>query len=120
RLRGSDDRGHLDEQRTEIAELPGGARRVVSPFERGLELDRAQQELARGVVGLAAQCAAAGRLECLRRRLRELERRPPVELREELRRVVEVVRADLEQLLIRAFPEPLRELRVKLGARRLR
>ena len=38
---------HLDETRRQVGEPPGGARGVVAALERRLELDRAQQQLAR-------------------------------------------------------------------------
>ena len=49
---------------------------------------------------LAAQRTLAGDLEHVRGLLDELNRCAAVELRQELRRLVEVIRADLEQLFV--------------------
>ena len=115
-----DEGGHLGLDGVEFGELPGRTCRVVAALECRLELDRAQQELARRLIGLAAECALSCDLEHVRGRLRELERRPPVELGQEQTRLIQVVRADLQQLLVGALAQPFGELLVVLGARRLR
>ena len=78
--------GHLVANDRQISELPRGARREVAALERRLELDRAEQQLARREVRLARERALARRLECLRRRPRQLLGRLPVELGVEQRR----------------------------------
>src|SRR5205085_673390 len=111
---------HLVRDRGEVAELPRGPRGVVAALERRLELDGAKEELARGLARLAAEGPLPGDLEHVRRRPRELERRAAVELLEQVRRLVEVVRADLEQLLVGTLAQPLRKVLVVLRTRRLR
>ena len=109
----------LPGDRPQVAELPGGARGVVAALERRLELHRPQQELradwfasrarARLPASSSTSAACARALPAARRRARRAGGG-----------LVEVVRADLEQLLVGPLAQPLRELRVLIRPRRLR
>src|SRR5207237_9338756 len=79
----------------------------------------AQQELARRLERLAVERPAPGLRQDHGGLPRELRGRRAVELGLQPRRLVEVERADLEQLVARALVEPLRKARVILGAGRL-
>ncbi len=94
---------HLDRDRREIAHPPGGPGGLVAACERRLELDGAQEQLAGRAVRLPGERAPAGVLERRRRLAGELRRRGAVELAVERRRLVEVVGADLEQLVAGAL-----------------
>ncbi len=111
---------HLDLDRREVLEPPRSARRDVPRAERRSQLECAQAERPRVRVRLARD-RALGRLDqrC-RGLLRELLGRRTLELGQELDRLVEVVRADLDELLARALREPLGEARVVLRPRELR
>ena len=111
---------HLDRHRSQVAQPPRGASSVVATPERGLELDRAQELPARRLVLLARERALPTAGQRLGRLARQLRRRSAVELGQEHRGMVEMVRADLEQLLAGALLDPLREPRVLLRARLLR
>src|SRR5207237_10127161 len=119
-LRGRADVLHLDRERDVVAEPPGRARRGEAPAESRAELDRAEEELARGAEALARQRALARLGERRGSLLRELGRRFALELLVQPRRLVEMERADLQQLLAGALRQPCGEERVVLGARRLR
>ena len=104
--------------RREVAEPPGGARGVVAALERRLELDRAREELARGAVRLARERAPAGLAQRARPpRARARPARVAVELGEERGGVVEVVGADLEQLVARALAAATRRSAAWCSAR---
>ena len=77
---------HLDRDRRQVAQPPRRARRVVAAFERRLELDRSEEQLAGGAVRLAGERAPACLFERGRRLVRELGRSRTVELGEQLRR----------------------------------
>ena len=111
---------HLDDHGRHVREPPRGAPGEVPALERRRELDRAQQELARAAEGLARQRAPARARERVRGLLGELRRSGAVELLEQAGRLVEMERADLEQLVAGALAEPLRERVVQVGARGLR
>ena len=110
---------HLARDGRQIAEPVGCARREVAAAQGRLELDRADEQLARGTVRLAGERAQARLGERLGRLALQLDRRRAVELGEQRGRAVEVERADLEQLLARALLQPPGEARVVLGPRRL-
>src|SRR3954453_1535854 len=92
----------------DLAHLGGSSRKIAPPrrctraeeppLERGLELVRAEQELARTAERLARQRTAAGARQDLRRLVAQLGRRLAVELGEQMRCLIEVERADLQQL----------------------
>ena len=94
------DHRHLVAHDRQVAELPGGARGEEAPLQRRLELRRAQQQLARRHVRLARQCALAGGRERFCGGTRQFLGRLAVELCVQRAGVVEVVRADFEQLLV--------------------
>ena len=77
---------------------------------------RAAGSCPRRTVRLARERAAAGLVSALRRPRRAPAERP-VELGHQLSGVVEVVGADLEQLVARPLLQPVREAGVVLGAR---
>ena len=85
-----------------------------------MQLQGPEPELARVRVRLARHRALCGLDERVGRFVRELFGRRPLELGEELDGLVEVVRADLDELLARALGEPLREPGVVLRPRDLR
>src|SRR5262249_61104465 len=94
--------------------------RGIRALRGGLELDRAQEQMPRGLIRLTCERTPSRFLERARRLAGEISRRRAVELCKQRRSVVEVVRSDLEQLVSGPLPEPLGEARVMLGARRLR
>ncbi len=100
---------HLDGDRRQVVEPPRRTRRLEAPVERRLELHRAQQEPARGAVGLAGERPAPGRLERRGGLRHELRRDDAVELLQQRRRLLEVVGADLDELVGGALPEPAGE-----------
>ena len=75
--------------------------------------------MAGGAVGLAGEGAQAGLGQRLGGFVLQLLRHRAVQLGGQLRRVVEVLRADLEQLVAGALLQPLGEGRVVLCARGL-
>ena len=108
---------HLGGDRVHVAEPLRRACRVPAPLDVRLELDRAQEELARGRERLARHRAATRGLERLGSLDGEVRRSRAVELGEQIRGAVEVERADLEQLLPRSLLQPGREPRVLRCAR---
>ena len=76
--------------------------------------------LPRGAVRLAGERAPAGLLQCRSGPRCELGRDGAVELLVQRRRLVEVVGADLDELLACGLVQPLRHLQVELGTGRLR
>ena len=114
------DLAHLDEHRREVGEPPRCAACEVAAVERRRELDGAQEQLARAAERLARERALARVRQRHRRLLAQLGGRRAVELGEEHRRLVEVERADLEQLVARAVVQPLGERVVQVGAGALR
>ena len=101
---------HLDRLRREVGDAPRGARREEAPLQRGLDLDSADQQPPRGAIRLAGEGAPAGLLQCRGGARRELGRDGAVELLVQRRCLVEVVRADLDELFARpsrtATPSP--------------
>ena len=110
---------HLARDRRQVAQAPGRARGEVAALEGRLELDRAERTAgaptrfasrasarrpASSSAAAASRASSAGAAA--------------VELCEQRGRVVEVVGADLEQLLAGPLLQPLGEARVVLGARR--
>ena len=100
-------RVHLDRDRREVGEPPGGAGGAVAAHERRLELGRAEEQPPRRLVCLARERTAAGRLERGRGRWRELRRHRALELGHQRRGAVEVRGADLEELLPRPLVQPV-------------
>ena len=109
RLRRFGDLGHLDDDGREVGEPPRCASGEIAPLERRRELDRPQQQLARAAERLARERATAGIRQRLRRFLAQLCRSGAVELCEQAGSLVEMERADLEQLVAGALAEPLGE-----------
>ena len=105
--------------RRDIGEPPGGVGGEIPPLGARLELDRAQEGPARDPQSPAAQGTPAGFLERVGRRVREVFGDGPVELGEQLGRLIEVVSTDLGQLIPRALREPGSEGLVLLRAPRL-
>src|SRR5581483_6818132 len=101
-------------------EPPGGAPGEVAAFERRGELGRAQEELACA----AERLARKGALACMCQRRRSLfvqvRRRGAVELGEQASGLVEVERADLDELVPRALLQPAGERAMQLGTGDLR
>ena len=110
---------HLDRERREIAQPPGRPGCVVAALDRRLERDGAQQQPAGCGIRLAREGAAARRFERLRGVGGELPRRGAVELLEQGGGLVEVVGADLEQLLAGALAQPVGEALVEVRSRGL-
>ena len=106
---------HLDRLRRQVGDPPGGPGGEEAALERRLELDRADEQPPRRVVRLAREGAAAGLLERRGGARRQLGRRCAVELLLQRRGVVEVIRADLDQLLTGDLREPVRDLLMELG-----
>src|SRR6185503_15754562 len=111
---------HLASDRRQIVETPRRLRGEIPPLEGRLELDRSQERITCRLVRLAGESAPAGLLQDLGSLSREVCRRRAVEVGEERCRVVEVVRADLEQLVARPLAEPLCEARMVTCPRRFR
>ena len=111
---------HLDLNRREVLESPRRARGDVARAERRAELERSQSELPGVRVRLARDRTLCRLHERGRSLMRELLRRRTFELGEELDGLVEVVRADLDELLTRPLCEPFGESRVVLRASELR
>src|SRR5438034_168507 len=81
-------------------------RGLVAALQGWFQLERAQQLLTGGAMRLACERAPSGRLERLRGLVGQLRRRTAVELGDQRRRLVEMVGADLEQLLAGALAQP--------------
>ena len=107
---------HLEGDGRQVAQSPYGASGVVATSKRGLELDCAQELPARRLVLLARQGSLPAARQRLSRRTGQVGGGSAVELGEERRSLVEMVRTDLQQLLAGALLDPLREPRVLLGA----
>src|SRR5204862_494546 len=88
----------LDERR--------GAGGQVATAERRLELDGAYEQMARGPVRLACEGPQACFRERLGRLALQVDRHRAGELGGQLRRMVEVIGPDLEQLFARALLQP--------------
>ena len=110
---------HLHRLRRQVGDPARGARGEEAALERRLELDGAHEQAPRGLVRLAGEGAAAGLLERRGGPRRQLGRRRTVELLVQRRRVVEVVGADLDELLAGPLVQPVRDLDVQLGPRSL-
>jgi hypothetical protein len=91
----------------------------VAPTRARFQLDRAQQRPPRDDERAAPERAPPGFLQRFRGRSRELARDRAVELREQRGRLVEVVRADLGELVAGALADPGGERSVLLRALRL-
>ena len=111
---------HLAGHGRQVVEAPRRFRSEVAALEGRLELNGSQERVACRLVRLAGQSAPARLLQGLGSFSRELGRRRAVQVGEERRRVVEVVRADLEQLVARSLAEPLRKARMVTRPRRFR
>src|SRR4029077_3472711 len=92
----------------------------VPAAQRRLELDRADEMMARRAVRVPRERSDAGFVERLRGLLLQLGGSRAVQLRKQCRRTLQVERADLEQLLAGALFQPFGEACVMLGAGRLR
>src|SRR5205807_7147986 len=101
-------------------EAPGRAGGEVAALERRGELDGLEEDSARRLEALARERTAPSGLEGLGRGLRQLGRARAVELEVDRARLLQMVRADLEQLLAGPVGEPVGECLVQLGAGRLR
>ena len=112
--------GHLVAHDRKISELPRGARGEKSAPQGRLELHGAKQELPRREVRFPRERALACGPECLRRHPRQLFGRMSVELGVEKARLVEVIRTDLDQLLVGLLAQPLGKACVVFGAPGLR
>ena len=111
---------HLDLDGREVLEPPRRSRRDVARAERRAQLERPQAQRPRIRVRLARDRPLCCLHERARGLLRELLGRRALELGEELDGPIEVVRANLDELLARSLGEPLREARVVLRTRELR
>ncbi len=111
---------HLDLYRAPVLEPPRRACCDVPGAESGSKLERSQRQSPRVRIRLARDRALRGLDQRVRRLLGEILRGRALELRQELDRLVEVVGANLHELLARLLGEPLREARVVLRPRQLR
>ena len=119
RLRVGGDAAHLLGDGLHVEQPPGRVRREVPAPQVLLQLGGTEEQRACGAERLARQCAPAGSLERGRSRDPQLVGRPALELLAEQHRAVEMVRADLHQLVAGAIVEPAREGFVELRPRRL-
>ena len=111
---------HLSRDRRQVAQAVGCARGEVAAPQRRLELDRAHEEVPSGAVRFARE----GTQACLGQRLGrvapELVRHRAVQLGGQFRGMVEVIGTDLQELVARAFLQPLGERGMVIGPRGLR
>jgi hypothetical protein len=114
-----EDRVHLFAQRRHVGEPPRGVGREIPSVQRRLELGCTQHEPPGAHESAATERAPARFLERLARLVAELLGHRPVELAEQLRRLVEMVRTDLDELVVRALAHPARERLMLLGPLRL-
>jgi hypothetical protein len=103
---------HLSGDGGEIVEPPGGLRGQIPALDSGLELDRAQERVPSGLICLAGERSATRLLQGRCGLAGQVGRWRSVEIGEKRRRVVEVVRPDLEQLVAGPLSEPLGEARM--------
>ncbi len=111
---------HLFGHGVHVEQPPRRVRREVAAAQIRIELGGSEEERARGPERLARQGATARAFERGRRRDAQVVRCTALELLAQRERAVEVVRADLHQLVAGAVVQPVRERLVQLGARRLR
>ena len=103
----------------DVGEPPGDLGGETAPLEGRLELDRPHRQRACDDERAAAQRAPRRRLERGRSLGDELRRHRAVQLGDERRRVVQVVGADVGELVRRALGDPGGEPAVVVGALRL-
>ena len=111
---------HLLRDGRHVPEPPGGPRRLVATLQGRFELEGAKQLLPGGPMRLTRKRSPAGRLERFRRLVGQLEGWTAVELGDQRRGLVQMVGADLEQLLAGALAQPVGEALVQVGSRGLR
>ena len=111
---------HLARDRGQVVEAPGRLRSEVPALEGRLELQGAQERVARSLIRLPGERASSRLLERRRCLARQVGRRSAVEVGEKRSGMVEVVRPDLEQLVSRPLAEPLGEARMVCRPRGLR
>jgi len=110
---------HLLRDDRHVTEPPRGAGRLVAALQSRLELKCPQKLLSGRTVRLAGERVATRRLERLGGLVCELRRRPTLELSDQRGSLIEVVGADLEQLLAGPLMQPAREAGMEVGAHRL-